>query len=90
VSYVANYRFVIEGATARVYRYACSSANGDPYVRESARAITPDLDPSAVPVADLVTDAAGRVTVVAFRLTGLSGESVLVETSSRNPSDFFS
>lgn len=90
VTYVANYRFVIEADAARVYRYSCFATGGDPYVLETGRAVTPKLDPTQVPVADLETDTSGRVTVVAFRLTGMSGETVLVETASRNPSEFFS
>ena len=89
VSFVANYRFVIEDDAAKVYRYSCTSTDGMSYVLESARPVTPSLDPTKVPVAELTTDASGRVTVVAFRLTGTSGETVLVETTSRNPSEFF-
>jgi prepilin-type N-terminal cleavage/methylation domain-containing protein len=89
VTYVANYRFVIEGDAARVYRFSCSSTDSGPYVLESARPVTPSLDPAKVPVAELQTDGSGRVTVLAFRLTGVSGETVLVETTSRNPSEFF-
>jgi len=91
VTYVANYRFVIEGDAARVHRYLCSSTDFGPYVLESARAITPSLDPAKVPVAQLEIDpSSGRVIVLTFQLTGVSGETILVETTSRNPSDFFS
>ena len=90
VTYVANYRFVIEDEAATVYRYSCFATDGGPYVLESARAVTPSLDPASLPVAELQTDPSGRVTVLAFRLTGMSGDTVLVETTSRNPSDFFS
>lgn len=90
VSYVANYRFVVEGDAARIYRLICKSENGAPYQLLTRRAITPNLDPTAVPVTDVATDATtGNVEVVAFQLVGLSGEAVRIETSSRNPSEFF-
>lgn len=87
--YVANYRFVVEDGAGRVVRVACSADDGDPFTLDSSLPVTPRLDPSAVPVATLTYDAFGNVAVVAFTLTGQTGETVLVETASRNPSEFF-
>jgi hypothetical protein len=88
-TYVANYRFVIEGGSARVQRIECSAAAGDPYTVDSSRSLTPNLDPSAVPVASVTMNGAGDVEVLSFTLTGKTGETVLVEVASRNPSEFF-
>ena len=87
--YVANYRFEIEDGAGRVVRVTCSADDGDPYTLDSRIPVTPKLAAWAVPVASLSFDPTGNVAVVAFTLTGQTGESVLVETTSRNPSEFF-
>jgi prepilin-type N-terminal cleavage/methylation domain-containing protein len=85
-TYVANYRFVGDGITARVARYTCSrqGADGD-FTTSRAQFLTPLLDAAAPPVGDFDETA----NVLSFTLTGQTGETVLIETSSRNPSDFF-
>jgi prepilin-type N-terminal cleavage/methylation domain-containing protein len=88
-TYVANYRFVLEDGAGRVLRVTCSADDGDPYTVDGSVHVTPKLRASAIPVATLSYDAAGNVTVVSFALTGQTGETVLIETASRNPSEFF-
>lgn len=88
-SYVSNYRFVVDGDSAAVRRYTCYSEDGDPYVSVADRSVTPALDPMQPPVATTTTDASGNVAVLSFSLAGRSGETILIETASRNPSDFF-
>ena len=91
VTYVASYRFVIQaGGGGEIVRVSCRAIGTGPFGATSTTGLTADLSPAAAPTVDLVTDATtGRVTKVTFALTGNSGESVLVETSSRNPADFF-
>lgn len=88
-TYVANYRFVIEDGAGRVRRVTCSAPDGEPYSATSSIFLTPRLDPGAAPVASLTLDAVGNVESMSFTLTGQSGETVLVEVASRNPSEFF-
>ena len=40
VTYVANYRFVVDGAVARVHRSVCSSEGGDPFELRSSISVT--------------------------------------------------
>lgn len=90
VTYVANYRFVVEDGVGKVWRYTCRSADGVTFDSVSGRSMTPDLDPSQTPTASVTTDPiSGDVTVLSFQLTGVGGETVLIETSSRNPSEYF-
>lgn len=88
-TYVANYRFVVEDGSARVRRIECSADVGDPYTVDFSRDLTPALDPSAAPVASLTLNSEGEVELLTFTLTGKTGETVLVEVASRNPSEFF-
>lgn len=87
-THVANYRFVVVGAEASVRRYACSRTGAGPYALTFDRVITPPLDPATPPVVT-VDQPVSDVESVSFTLTGASGETVLVETASRNPADFF-
>jgi len=87
--YVANYRFVVDGDSARLWRYVCKSVDSAPMTMIFERPITPELDPSSVPTAIIDYDSVGQVSKVSFDLVGQSGESVVMETSSRNPSEFF-
>jgi hypothetical protein len=84
-TYVANYRFVGDGITARAARYTCSRQGTGPFTTPRAQFLTPMLDAAAPPIGDFDTTA----NVLSFTLTGQTGETVLIETSSRNPSDFF-
>lgn len=87
-THVANYRFVVLGGEGVVRRYACTRAGAGPYLTTFDRAITPPLDPGTPPVVS-VDQPVADVESVSFTLTGTSGETVLVETASRNPADFF-
>jgi prepilin-type N-terminal cleavage/methylation domain-containing protein len=89
MTYVANYRFVVDGDSALVRRYTCYSQSSAPYVRLANLPVTPALDPLQPPVASTTTDTGGNVAVLSFTLAGKSGETILIETASRNPSDFF-
>ena len=84
-TYVANYRFVGDGITARVARYTCSRRGTGPFTAPRAQFLTPLLDATAPPVGNF-DETANKLE---FTLTGQNGETVLIQTSSRNPSDFF-
>jgi hypothetical protein len=84
-TYVANYRFVGDGITARVARYTCSRQGTGPFTAPRAQFLTPLLDATAPPVGNF-DETANKLE---FTLTGQNGETVLIQTSSRNPSDFF-
>ena len=88
-TFVANYRFVVDGSEGFVVRYACSRTGSAPYSTDFDRAVTPALDPAAPPAVTVDQPAGFDVRSVSFLLTGLAGEQVLVETSPRNPADFF-
>lgn len=88
--YVANYRFVIDGAEATIVRYTCSRTV--PSVGFSGTAginLTSGLDPATPPLIVLNRNATSEVESVDFFLTAISGESVLLQTGSRNPTDSF-
>ena len=70
-------------------RVTCSAVAGEPYGAGVSLYLTPKLDPSSVPVASLAFDVDGNVDLMSFTLTGRTGETVLVEVASRNPSEFF-
>lgn len=84
-TYVANYRFVGDDVRARVARYTCSQHGTDPFTAPREQFLTPMLDAAAAPIGNF--DVA--TSLLSFNLTGQAGETVLIETSSRNPSDFF-
>lgn len=84
-TYVANYRFVGDATQARVARYTCSKTGADPFTPPRTQLLTPNLDASAAPIANFDSTS----NLLSFTLTGKTGETVLIETSSRNPSDFF-
>ena len=130
-TYVANYRFVVDGNSGEIVRYYCARTGTGAFVNVSLRSLTKGLDPLDPPVVSAVstvetvtttpgpppvstvkttttnTTASGATSVtietivpgtvdarpiaatVTFVLNGKSGEQVLVETSSRNPSSFF-
>jgi prepilin-type N-terminal cleavage/methylation domain-containing protein len=90
MTFVANYRFVVENGSGYVTRYICSQEGSSAFEAGSAVRLTPALDPTAPPQAAVVLDAANEVELISFTLTGKSGETVLIDTSSRNPADFFS
>lgn len=89
-TFVANYRFVVENGSGYVTRYTCSQAGTSAFQPRSAIRLTPALDATAPPQASIVLDTTGDVEFISFTLTGKSGETVLIDTSSRNPADFFS
>jgi prepilin-type N-terminal cleavage/methylation domain-containing protein len=92
-TFVASYRFVIDGDEGRVVRYTCSRVGSGSYTLEPPVNLTSQLAPSTPP--EVILQPEGRsagdpVLAVDVVLTAISGERVLVETGSRNPSDFFS
>ena len=89
-TFVANYRFVVVNGSGYVTRYTCSQEGTAAFESRSATRLTPALDPTTPPKASIAFDATGDVEFISFTLTGKSGETVLIDTSSRNPADFFS
>jgi prepilin-type N-terminal cleavage/methylation domain-containing protein len=89
-TFVANYRFVVDDGSGFVTRYTCFQEGTSAFQPRSALRLTPALDPTAPPQASVVFDTTGDVEFISFTLTGKTGETVLIDTSSRNPADFFS
>lgn len=90
LTFVANYRFQVDGADASIIRHLCSKQDSDPFTIVTRRTMTSGLTPSQIPTITPVVDGiTGNVTSIKFELTGQSGEIVFVETGSRNPADFF-
>lgn len=88
-TFVANYRYVDDGNEGRVVRYTCSSVGAGPFTGTTEQKLTSGLASGTSPVATPVMGAPGEATSIDFELTALSGETVLVQTGSRNPTEFF-
>ena len=88
-TFVANYRYVDDGTEGRVVRYACSQVGAGPFTGTSEQKLTSGLASGVSPVATPVTGGPGEATSIDFELTALSGETVLVQTGSRNPTEFY-
>lgn len=91
VTYVASYRFVQVNGIGEIVRVSCKrlGPGPDPFESTSIQNLTSGLKASAAPTVVLAVVGTGPVTKVSFSLTGNTGQSVLVETASRNPADFF-
>jgi len=91
VTYVASYRFVQVDGIGEIVRVSCKRLGPDPgpFESTSIQNLTSGLKASTAPTVVLAVVGAGPVTKVSFSLTGNTGQSVLVETASRNPADFF-
>jgi prepilin-type N-terminal cleavage/methylation domain-containing protein len=89
VTYVSSYRFIVQPEGGEIVRVTCKRIGSGSFGSTSTRTLTSNLKPSAAPTVNLVIGSVGEVTKVSFALTGNAGESVLVETASRNPADFF-
>ena len=86
-TYVANYRYVVDGDQARVVRYTCTG-NGAVFSAPSSVNLTSGLAPSTPPV--ITPNYVGtEVVSVDLVLTAASGSKVLIETGSRNPVEFY-
>lgn len=88
-TFVANYRYVDNGTQGMVVRYTCSRVGAAPFAGTAVQNLTSGLAPASSPVAIPVMGAPGKATSVDFQLTALSGETVFVQTGSRNPTEFF-
>jgi prepilin-type N-terminal cleavage/methylation domain-containing protein len=87
-TFASSYRYINEPGNARMMRYTCSrTGTTAPFGAVQGIKLTSGLSEAQSPVA-LFDTAAGRVTVVKLRLSGASGEQVIVDTSSRNPAAF--
>jgi prepilin-type N-terminal cleavage/methylation domain-containing protein len=87
-THVANYRFVVNGDEGQIRRYSCSKVGDGSFSGASSRLLTSKLDPAQPPI--VVPDpATGDVSTLTFQLAGKSGETVAIETGSRNPAEFF-
>lgn len=88
-TFVANYRFVVDGAKARVVRYTCSKTGSGAFGPASAVNLTSGLDPGIPPVVTPLSVVIGEVYSLKLKLTATSGDKVLIETGSRNPVEFY-
>ena len=87
-TFIANYRFVVNGSTGTVVRYSCSRVGSGAFTVGSSLNLTSNLD-LTVPPTISTTVSGTDVTSITITLTGESGEVVSIETGSRNPADFF-
>lgn len=91
--FIASYRFVVDGDEGRVVRATCSRTTSSPYTTPSLFQLTSGLHASISPTVTLnrvdPLVATSEVESVDFHLTAISGETVLVQTGSRNPTDGF-
>ncbi|HEY3485082.1 MAG TPA: prepilin-type N-terminal cleavage/methylation domain-containing protein [Ilumatobacteraceae bacterium] len=86
VTYIANYRHVQVGATARIQRVTCSGVGAQPYTTGFAQNMTSELpsSPSAVNVT-IKNDVDGNVELVTFQITTLDGKVVQTDSAPKNP-----
>lgn len=90
-TFVANYRYVATADGAVIRRFTCSHSGSDPFGDVRSSTITSGLSSTQSPTVTVDLDSiTGYVDRVKFELIGNSGERVRVDTSSRNPADFFS
>jgi prepilin-type N-terminal cleavage/methylation domain-containing protein len=88
-TFAATYRTeTANSGDAAIRRYACSRTDSSGWSAPSRTNLTSGLDPSNPGVVGLVKDN-GRVEIVRVRLTGRSGDDILLDVSPRNPSEFF-
>lgn len=82
--FASGYRLVPQGAGHSIRRVTCSASS-------SARSnnVTAGISDVGDARVVLILRANGTVEILRFQLTGRSGEQILVDTSSRNPSEFF-
>jgi prepilin-type N-terminal cleavage/methylation domain-containing protein len=87
--YAASYRYIQEASSARMTRYICFKTGAGPFGAVRSTNLTSGLSTTLLPIAEFDRDpVTSRVTVVKIRLFGASGEQVVVDTSSRNPSAY--
>ncbi|HEY5663021.1 MAG TPA: type II secretion system protein [Ilumatobacter sp.] len=86
-TWVASYRYVTDGDSARIVRSTCSSRDqwGE---RAASVELTAGLDPDHPPVVIANYDD-GEVVSVDLLLTSVSGAKALIETGSRNPVEYY-
>lgn len=82
-NFVANYRYVIVGATTQIKRYACSGIGLPPYTNTLVRNATTALDGSSVGAVAVYSGA--RLAFVDVQVVTASGLQVLIRAASRNP-----
>lgn len=84
-NFVANYRYVIVGATTQIKRYACSglASVGPPYTNTRVRNATTAIDGSSVGAVAVYSGA--RLAFVDVQVVTTSGLQVLIRAASRNP-----
>lgn len=82
-NFVANYRYVIVGATTQIKRYACSGIGPPPYTNTLVRNATTAIDGSSVGAVAVYSGA--RLAFVDVQVVTASGLQVLIRAASRNP-----
>ncbi|MDJ0770139.1 MAG: prepilin-type N-terminal cleavage/methylation domain-containing protein [Ilumatobacter sp.] len=92
-TFVANYRYVVDGDEARVVRYTCSRSGAAAFGPAHEQNLTSGLEPGSPPILALnrvdPLDPSSDVESIDLTLTAQSGEQVIVQTGSRNPTQFF-
>ena len=82
-NFVANYRYVIVGATTQIKRYTCSGIGPLQYTNTQVRNATTALDGSSVGAVAVYSGA--RLAFVDVQVVTASGLQVLIRAASRNP-----
>ena len=82
-NFVANYRYVIVGATTQIKRYACSGIGPPPYTNTQVMNATTAIDGSSVGAVAVYSGA--RLAFVDVQVVTASGLQVLIRAASRNP-----
>lgn len=84
-TYIANYRFVVEGTVGRIVRVSCSGmfSLGSPTEMEMSAQLS--TNPPAVFVTDADLD--GRTDQVKFQIETLSGDIVYIDAATKNPNE---
>ena len=83
INFVANYRYVTNGATTQVKRYSCSGSGSPPYSNTAVRNATTAVKGTSVTATPIYSGA--RLAFVDVTLQTVSGLDVLIRAASRNP-----
>ncbi|MGH9133461.1 MAG: prepilin-type N-terminal cleavage/methylation domain-containing protein [Ilumatobacteraceae bacterium] len=84
-TYVADYRFVVNGSSGRIVRVACKGTGA--LGASSTLTMTGPVSTAAPTVTTGDFDADSRLDSVKIELVTLSGDAIFIDSASKNPSD---